>query len=65
MRKEIIKCDKCGKLLDYENSNEDNNQFYNLTIEFISGWFSVDHSFGENTTFQICLDCFNLLELKK
>lgn len=65
MRKEIIKCDKCGKMLDYENSSEDNCEFYNLTIEHIKGWASIDRSFGANTTFQICLECFGLLDLKR
>ena len=52
-------------MLDYENSSEENCEFYNLTREHIKGWGSIDRSFGANSTFQICLDCFKLLEIKK
>ena len=58
MRKEIIKCDKCQKNLDYEHSNEKNCEFYNISREYISGWSSIDKSFGANSTFQICKECF-------
>lgn len=65
MRKEIIKCDKCGKILDYESSNEDNCEFYTIGKEFISGWAAIDKSFGANSTFQVCLKCFKEFGLSK
>jgi hypothetical protein len=63
MKKTLIKCDKCGTLLDYENSSEENNQFYNLTREDFLGWATLDKSSGRNSTFQICLKCFNSFEI--
>jgi hypothetical protein len=65
MRKEIIKCDKCGVDLDYEHSGQENNHFYTLTKEHIRGWASIDYLFGADSTYQICMKCFDLLGLKE
>lgn len=65
MKKELIKCDGCEKLLDYENSSEDNCEFYNISKEFIRGWAVIDMSFGANSTFQICKECFEKLGLSR
>lgn len=59
MRKELIKCDSCDALLDYEHSSEENCKFYNISLEFIRGWAAIDKSLGANSTFQICKKCFD------
>lgn len=59
MRKEVIKCDCCDALLDYEHSSYDNCEFYNISRQFIHGWAAIDRTFGESSTFQICKNCFN------
>jgi len=64
MRKELISCDSCGVLLDYETSSEGNCEFYNISREWIRGWSAIDRSFGADSTFQICKKCLGKLELK-
>jgi hypothetical protein len=61
MKKEIIKCDNCGKIID------DNKEtyYYHIYRDNLPRWSSIDYSMGADTNWHICHKCFKKSGLKK
>jgi hypothetical protein len=69
MRKEIIKCDKCGVILDRDTKKEDEaGGYWEISYQNLPGWacFFYPHPNGVYSPFTICDKCFTkYINLKK
>jgi ribosomal protein L34E len=64
MKKNIIRCDICGKELDYKKDST----YYTINECNTPGWAGIDYTMGFETKFDLCKECFeplNLIEKKR
>jgi len=59
MKKEIIKCDKCKRILD----NDKDGHYYEIIYRDMPGWITGERLPGEKL--QICEKCFKEFWRKK
>jgi len=64
MIKKIMRCDKCGKILDPDDKTQ-KGIFFEIKKCDLPGWCSLDESFGWYTTWQVCEECIKDILVKK
>jgi hypothetical protein len=64
MKKTIIKCDVCGKIIDRDDPNEE-GVYYHLSKQNLPGWTTADYDLEKADDSDICRKCFKNLHLPK
>ena len=72
MKKEIIKCDKCNRVIDTICENEAQKDtreslfYYTFTKNIVYGWVQpINERIGARHVWHLCHECFQAIGIKK